>query len=88
MSVGLRLRIQMGRVPVGPHRDDIAEQSLLNFRHLADEVLAVPALQADGHFQALLVGQLVRLHDGAEAGGVDTQRLLHENVLAGGMAAA
>ncbi len=43
----------------------------------------VAPLQADDDLQVLLVGQLVGLHQGAEAGGVDATRLLHEDVLAG-----
>ena len=41
------------------------------------------ALQADADLQVLFVGQLVGLHQRAEAGGVDAAGLLHEDVLAG-----
>ena len=43
----------------------------------------VAALQADAHLQALFVGQLVGLHEHAEAGGVGAAGLFHEDVLAG-----
>ena len=70
-------------VPIGPHQRDLAQRSLLDPLDLAEVFLAVPALEADDHLQAFLVGLLVGLHHGAETGGVDAHRLLHEDVFAG-----
>ena len=50
---------------------------------MTDVLLAVTALEADGHLQALLVGQFVGFHERAEAGGIDAAGLFHEDVLAG-----
>ena len=72
-----------GTIPIHLATDDVAGEPLADFRHgLAIPVVIAP-LQADDHLEFLLVGHLRRLETEPGTEGIDADRLLHEDVLAG-----
>ena len=68
--------------PVGPQKEQVAQRTVANPLDAFDVSGAMAALQAHANLQPLLLGQLVALHQRAEAGRIDTARLFEKGVLA------
>ena len=63
--------------------EDVADRAVLQPLDRFEVARVVAALQADADHEVLLLGLFVGGQDAADAGRVDGDRLLHEDVLAG-----
>ncbi len=84
LQPGLALvRPDVALVPVDAAADDVADRPVVDPLHALDVAGLVAALGAGDDRQALLVGLLIGGQHLADAGAVDGDRLLGEEVLAG-----
>src|SRR5437764_1039671 len=71
-------------VPVAASVDDVADRAVVDTLHRLTVAGLVPALRAGADGEFLDARYLLRLQDATDAGAVDADWLLGEDVLAGG----
>ena len=71
-------------VPVAARRDDVADGAVVDALHRLEVALLVAALRAGDDAEAFFFAASVGRQHRADAGAVDRDRLLGEDVLAGG----